>query len=449
MKPTFRRRLIQSIALLMLLLSGSATAACNITITIPSALTSSDAVSWAACGSSGTTIQSALNHVAGQGGGSVKLTGPGSVLVRSPLVVGYATTLYGDSAVTYGMTLIGESNPPGCTYSSDGYRHFGCPIVRVSNLTANPPAGLHNATIWNLKFDGTTSGRPLTAPAVSIGNSKKVLVTNTYATGVRYMAYEVGNSPDTDLVHVSADLTKGTGAFVDTVSGAGIWIFRSNGTLVDSAQVFAIGHYNAGYPSSTNPTRDLVLVSGSSNVDIVGSLLKYTNTAGVYVTCDPTPTSDCPGSPANPRSSNITVWDNDIQYTRQHGIDIAYTDNADVLTNRIYDVGHAGIALAGVTGGDTRFNTIKRSGKETVKLPTQSYGALLILEGTNNLTVSDNHFYGSTPAGQTRYSVFFQPWSGTPAQTGNQVINNQLWAGTSGYIGGASAGNTISPNTLN
>lgn len=379
----------------------------------------------------------------------MKLTGPGTVLVRNPLVVGYGTTLYGDNSTSYGMTLVGDNNPPACTYSSDGYRHFGCPIILVNNLTLSPPPGTHNATVWNLKFDGSIPNRPLTGPAVSIRNSTRVLVTNTYATGVRYIAYEVGNSPYTDLVHTSADLKKGTGAFVDGVSAAGIWLFKSDDSLVDSAQIYAYDYYAAGYPGAANPTRDLVLVSGSSNVSVVRSQLKYTNTASVYVTCDPTPSSDCPGNPANPRSSNITIWDNDIQFTRQHGIDIAYTDNADVLTNRIYDVGHAGIAVAGVVGGDILFNTVMRSGKETINLPTQSYGALLVLEGTTGITVSSNDFYGSPIAAQTRFSIFFQPWSGTPSQTSNVVTNNQLWRGTSGYIGGATAGNTIAPNSFN
>jgi hypothetical protein len=417
-------------------------AVCNIDITVPSALTPSDNVAWTGCATSGTTIQSALDRVASQGGGAVKLKGTGTVLVRAPLNVGYKTTLYGDTIGTYGMTLVPGANVPTCTPGS--YRPFNCPLVRVNGLSTPPAAGGRNAEVWNLKFQGS-AGYALTAPAVSVNNSTHVHLTNLYAVGARYNAFEIGNSLYSNLSYVSADLEKGSGAPVDSGGAAGIWILLSKKTVVDRAQIFAPGHYNAGYPSASNPPRDLVAVHGSEDVDIIHSNLKHTNAAAVFVNrCDGS-TPVCTGSNANKRSKRVTVWDNDVQYTRQHGLDIAYTDSPFVYTNRISDIGHAGIALAAVTGGEVMFNTSQRTGKEASNLPTQSYGVLLIKWGTNSVLVQQNHLYGTT-ALIARSSVYFESWFGSPAQTSNTITSNSLWKGTSGWFGGTTAGNTISPN---
>ena len=279
-------------------------------------------------------------------------------------------------------------------------------------------------------------------------------ITNVYALGVRYIGLALIDSPDAVLTYVSVDLAKGTGANADLFSGSGIWTMRSNNTLIDHAQIFASGYYYAGYITASNQPRDLVAIHGSSGSQVVHSNLKYTNAAAVYVTCDNTASSnnDCPGEPSpgsfGTRSSNITIWDNDIQNTLQHGIDVAYTDNPSILTNRIQWTGHAGIALGWVGSGTLTYNSIQNTGTETLNRPTESYGAVLLLQGTNNMTITNNTIYGPTQAGETRYAVYFRPWSGSPAQTGNNVSSNTLFTGTSGWIGGATTGNTTAPNTL-
>jgi hypothetical protein len=450
--PLMKKCLIAS-AFALSACATSAFASCNITITVPTSLTPADNLYWAGCGTNGTSVQTALDTVAGQGGGAVMLTGPGTLLVRKPLVVGYATTLYGDSSKPYGMTLVGDStaaNTACASSATTGARTMDCPIVRVPNLS-NPPAGgaSNNATVWNLKFDGTIAGKLLTAPAVSVESSNSVLVTNTYVTGARYIPYVVSSSPTTTLSYVSADLAKGSGTGSDG-TGSGIWVNLSNNTIVDHANIFAVDNYGLGYPTSANPPRDLVAVYGSDNVTVRHSKLMYTNAAAIFINrCDASSTSTCTGNDINRRSSNVTVWDNDVQYTRQHGIDVAYTDTPTIVTNRIADVGHAGIALANIRGGVFSYNTVQRTGNETFYLADQSYGAILVKWGTASMSATGNQIYGNTVSGSTRYSVYFETLAGWPNPVNNALTNNTLWPGTSGYFGGSVSGNITTPNAQN
>jgi len=438
------------LAIGLLASATSAFASCNITITVSNPLTPADNLYWAGCGTNGTNVQGALDVVASQEGGSVMLTGTGSLLVKKPLVVGYATTLYGDNSKSYGMTLVGDitSANSGCAPSTTGARTLDCPIVRVTNLTNAPPNGATtNATIWNIKFDGTVAGKPLTAPAVSIENSNSILITNTYVTGSRYIAYAVSSSPSTTLSYISADLVKGSGIGSDG-AGSGIWVNLSNNSIVEYATIFAVDNYNAGYPTSSNPPRDLVAVYGSDNVTVRHSKLINTNAAGIFVyRCDAS-SSTCPGGSANRRSSNITLWDNDVQYTRQHGIDVAYTDTPTIVTNRISDVGHAGISLANVQGGTLQYNTLQRTGNEAVNLADQSYGAILVKWGAASVSATSNQIYGSSVGSSLRYSVYFEALTGWPNPSNNSFTSNSIWTGASGYFGGSVSGNTTSPNTL-
>lgn len=381
-------KLIKIILLVLVCATGAARAGCNITVPVAAPLTPSDTAAWTGCGTQGKGIQQALDRVAAQGGGAVQLSGPGTVLVQAPLSLGYKTTLHGDARRPWGMTLV-PGAPPSCR-TAEGFRHFNCPLVLVKHLSVAPEPTGRNATIWNLKFDGSQPQRPLTSPAVAVRHSAHVAIENTYVAAARYMAYEVFGSTDVDLRYVAAEFAHAPAAEVGSRGGAGVWIAGSQDVVVEYARLSAAAAYAGGYPrrppwDTVENTRELIAIYGSDDTQVLNSTLMYTNTAAIYL-------AECPPPLCGQRryNRNAVVANNSIQFTRQHGIDIAHSQEVKIRANRIRDAGHAGVALAAVKGAEMTANRIERTGNETAREPLESRGAILLKWGTSGVDVRGN-----------------------------------------------------------
>ena len=323
----------------------------------------------------------------------------------------------------------------------------GCPIIFVINQQANPSSGA-NVKIWNFDFDGTVSGKPLAAAAIALSNTNKVLITNSSVRGDRKLGIQIANSTATTVQYVTMEMVRSTGAEDD--GGAGIWVTLSQNTIIQYNSISSPTYYAAGLPNddyrvpSTSPhTMDLVSVIGSSGTRVQHNTITYGNTAGIYLT-DCNPSNGCTSSTTLVRDSNSLVWDNDISYFRQHALDFAHCDSTVVQNNRVSYAGDAGLQMGDCTNATVNNNTISSVAQNPVYYTPR--GALYFLWGTSNSIVMNNYFHG----GAAKYAVSFKAGSegyGNPSN--NSVTGNNLWTGTSGYIGGATSGNSISPNTLN
>jgi hypothetical protein len=416
-------------------------ASCALVINVNSQLAPAENIPWAGCNSTGVGVQSALDHVASLGGGEIKLTGSGSVLVGPALKVGNRTTIYGDpSRAPYGMTMIGAN----CGSSS--YR--ACPIFLVQNQTSSSNNGGANIVIQNLDFDGTNSSFPLVAPAVDIQNSNKVRVLSSRIRGARRFGITVLKSTDIFIQSLSLDLVRSSSG--EPEGGAGIWITQSVRTTLENSTITE-QYYLAGLPqgdsrasASAPPTMDVVASYGSTNTVIHHNTIKYGNTAGIYIAACTDPGTCSPVGTSTARDVGATLWDNDIQYQREYGIDIANADQVSVLTNRVSFVGDSPISLADVRNSSVQWNTLSEGSSNPTTIDGLPKSTLYLQWGSTGNYVANNSIYG----GGAAYTVFFQgthPLYGSV--TSNQVINNSLWTGAIGHFGGAVNGNTIAPNS--
>jgi len=413
--------------------------------TSSSSLVAADAVSWAGCGTSGTSVQSALNAINSSGGGGLKLTGPGSLLVKAPLQIYNNTRFYGDPARSpYGMVLVGDNRTSSCS-SGGTFRHGNCPIIIVTDQNAY---SADNVTIWNIHFDGSRSGYPLSAPAVSVVRSTGVVIIYAKINGARTGGVSIRQSAGTNIKYLSLDMARSTSG--EPEGGAGVWIAQSTGTVLENSLIEGKPYYDAGLPVSdpnssagAAPTMDLVASYGSSGTVIRHNSISYSNTAGVYLAaCTAAVVCANPGW-NTAREVNATVWDNQIRYFRQHGIDVADTDDSHVDTNQVQNTGYASLALGNSHNNVVRYNTFVGSGS------VGSWDAgLLFLWGSSGNYVAANDIKGLNSS----YAVYFRAGNGAPVQNtdpqGNIVTGNNLWMGGAGYVGGVLPGNTYIPNNL-
>ncbi len=427
-------------------LSAEAGAACDLTIQVSSTNppTPADGVTWNGCGASGTSVQSALDRIQLSGGGSLKLSGPGTLLVKQPLRVYNGTQLYGDPARTpYGMKLIGENALSNCSIGG-GFRHPHCPVIKIENQLSTSSA--NNVVIWNLHIDGNSPGKPLSAPGVQISNSNNVLITYNRISGARTFGVAISDSDNTRVAYLTLEMVRKSGS--EPEGGSGVWIKQSDATVLEHSLITGPGWYAAGIPQgdyragpNAAPTMDLVAVYGSAGNTIRHNTITHGNTAAIYLAACEDPQVCSPVGYNAARVSSATIWNNDISYFRQHGIDVANTDQSYFFTNRVSNSGDSALAMGDAHYNEVRFNTFNGVGQSG---GTQD-GALKFLWASSNNLVSNNDIYGAG----SDYAVGFAtgaapPYAGSP--TANTVSGNNLWAGSLGYIGGATAGNVVSPN---
>lgn len=424
-----------------------ANATCDLSVpigTTSSSIVSADSVTWSGCGAKGTSIQTALNHVNASGGGSLKLTGPGALLVNRPLNVPNRTMLFGDpNRAPYGMRIIGENTSSSCA-PGGSHRHLHCPIIQVHGQSASASS---NVTIWNLEFDGSYPGKPLSAAAISIKNSSGVQVIYNRIQGARRMGITTSASTNTRINLLTLEMVRSTTG--EPEGGAGVWINQSFNTILENSFISGMQYYLAGLPSwdsrstpGAAPVMDLVASYGSTATTIRHNVIRYGNTAGVYLAaCESAPVCNPIGWNVA-REYSATIWDNDISYFRQHGIDIANTDQSSVLTNRVSNIGDSALALANAHYNTIKFNTLSKAAQNG-----GIRGVVHVLWGSTSNIIASNHIYGSGAP----YSVYFAAPSSSPYNSNsvnNRVTGNSIWRGNSGHFGGVTSSNTIVPNSL-
>ena len=428
----FKYRFLSLACLALLALVPKSIAACDITVNVPSQLTPAQSINWSASCGVGVGVQAALNAIESSGGGALLFTGPGSLLVTQSLSVGNNTTVYGDTSRTpYGMTIVGE-NSPGLSY-----RKVDDPIFIVSQKS--------NVTFWNLEFDGDQPGRPLCAQVIEIQNaSTNVLVVYCKVAGDRQIGVAIRDSSYVTVSYLTLIMRRSNGT--EPEGGAGIWMSSCHHCTIEHNEISSPTYYAAGPPVSDSnhwinaaPAMDLVASYGGRYNAFQHNNISSGNTAGIYLACLG-PQTSCP---AGGRELSPTVWNNTVHHFRQSGLDLASCDDLNVVTNRVYTIDRVPLSIADCHGGVVQWNTLYDGG---LLVPSgQVFGALYLLWGTSGIQATNNDIHG----GQDQFSVYIKAGSeGFPNCVNNTVTDNNLWAGLSGYFGGLSSGNVISPNNL-
>lgn len=405
--------------------------ACEITVNVPSQLTPAQSVNWSAPCGVGVGVQAALNAIESSGGGALLFTGPGSLLVTQSLSVGSNTTVYGDTSRTpYGMIVVGE-NSPGLSY-----RKQDDPVFIVSQKS--------NVTFWNLQFDGDQPGRPLCAQVIEINASTNVLIAYCKVEGARQLGVTIRVSSYVTVSYLTLTMRRSNGT--EPEGGVGIWMYSCQHCTIENNGISSPTYYAAGPPDSdpnhwvnAAPVMDLVASYGGRYNTFRHNQITSGNAAGIYLACLG-PQTNCP---ASGRELSPTVWDNTVHHFRQSGLDLASCDDVNVVTNRVYTIDHVALGLADCHGGVVQWNTFYDSG---LLVPDGLvFGALYFLWGTSGIQATNNYIDG----GQDDFSVYIKAGSeGFPDCMNNTITNNNLGAGLSGYIGGLTNGNVISPNDL-
>lgn len=405
-------------------------------------------VSWNGCGTSGVGIQNAFEHVRARHFGTVRLTGPGAVVIERPLQLYSGLTLSGDPTNgQYGTRVIGVGLAADCI-SAGTYRHPNCRVIEVS-----AQQGSASTTISALDIIGNDTTRKITL-ALFISASRNVRIQNVRLIGASMGGVSIFRSQDVVMDKLALEMHRSGDARPE--GGAGVWITQSNYVTLQYSSISGVQYYNAGSPqgdhnanNTSAPTMDLVAVYGGSRNRIQHNSISYGNTAGIYVAaCEVTGTCD-PVGKILARPLDVVVWNNDVSHFQQHGIDIANADRLVCVTNRVVNAGYAGIAVADSNDGQYRFNTLSESNRRPW-IPGYQLGTLWFGRGSARNAVQQNDIYGTG----TNFAVYFNarfPWDTVEYPndpTANVITGNKLWSGTSGHFGGAINGNTIAPNTL-
>lgn len=419
---------------LMLVAIGSSSAiGCTISAnTGSSGLITDSALAWSGCGTSGYGVQGALNQISVSGGGTLQLTGAGGVLVTQPLTVYGGTAVSGDSSVgTYGTPIVGEAyrNSAGSCAYVGSYRDSTCPLFVVTSQSG--------VTLKYLDVQGDNAGRLLDV-AFQVQNSTAVTLSNTRVVGARFIAFELYQDSYSTVSNSYIEMRSGG---TDQPAGAGIWSLAGSNIQVTSNTITAPQFYSAGPPAGN--TMDLVAFYGGTNNTIDHNSISYSNTAGIYLALN--------GASGE---TNPTIWANSVDHFQQHGLDLANCTSPQVLTNTVSNTVQASLSLYACTNGTIEYNEFSDSFVSGFAITD---GAVWIDGGSTGNAIVNNYIYGTVlpgsglPGGSPNYDVMFgsaYDLPGTPAPTGNSVTGNYMWKGTTGYIGGSTAGNTTTPNGL-
>jgi parallel beta-helix repeat protein len=428
MNPDFLARLFVAAVLLA---GRSAQAACDLVLGAPNALTPADTIAWSGCSGSGTGVQSALDFVAEAGGGSVKLSGAGSLLVGSPLRVRNRTMLYGDPARSpYGMVVVGD-NADGACNPGPAYRDRDCPVIQVFGQTASPVNGA-NITIYNLHIDGATPGRPLNN-AISVQHSNKVSIVYNRISGARWKGIEDANTVETMIDYLWLEMVRRTGPDPET-GGAGVWLSRSANTTLQHSIITSPTYFDTGVPDwdvrhgpNAAATMDLVSALGTTGTRIVGNTISASNAAGIYLAAD-----------LEARVSGALVANNTVANFRQHGIDLANCDHVDVTGNTVINAGDAGVSIADCHFGYFQGNTIAGAAQNTSYYSPR--GSFMLNWGSKDNTITGNDVRAGHNAEYSVYTASDNPEYGKTLR--NAFTCNNLTSGSMGVFGGELSGKT-------
>lgn len=415
-----------------LLAAGPSYAACDLVLPVSNPLTPADAIPWSGCGASGSGVQRALDLVANLGGGSVMLSGGGSLLVGAPLRIQNRTTLFGDPARTpYGMVVVGDNADAACN-PGPAYRDRDCPVIQVFGQDA-APAGGANVTIFNLDIDGGTPGRPLNN-AISVLQSTGVAILYNRIRGARWKGIEDANTNGTRIEYLTLDMVRRTGPDAE-VGGAGVWFSRSANATLANSFIASPTYFETGVPDwdsrhgpNASITMDLVSAQGTTGTRIVGNTLLASNTSGIYLSAD-----------VDVRVRSAFIANNTVTDARQHGIDLANCDNVEVTGNVVTNAGDAGILIADCHGGYFQGNTIAGAAQNATYYAPR--GSFQLSAGSSDNTITGNDVRAARNAEYSVYSFSDNPAYGPTAR--NAFTCNAMVSGTLGMFGGVPSGKTV------
>lgn len=183
-------------------------------------------------------------------------------------------------------------------------------------------------------------------------------------------------------------------------------------------------------------THELIGAYGSQRNMIAHNRLSFTNTAAIYLARFCTKANagyDCPDANLI-RSSDNVIWNNDIQFTRELGIDLETADRVQVLTNRVRNTDSAGIALADTHGGVLSYNVFSRTGlvplSQFGKRDGQRFGdagpmGAIYFNWKSTGNILSENIIDETFAD---YAVFFKD-VGAAETRNNQVVTSGPWTG--------------------
>ena len=435
----------------MLMASNSAAATCDVSINLGfnrqiMAVSAKD-VYWKGCGG-GKGVQAALSALGLSGGGNLTFTGNNVLLVEEPLYVFAGTTVRGDANDSFQVTIAGANQTfsNGCT-SGGNSRSVDCPIFVVQDQFVENKV----TTFYNIKFIGRGFGTKLLAPAIQIQGSSNVAVAYVQIQDAHKRGISVFGSaahPRPSLISISyltMNMIIGESP-IESGGGYGVYLRSCDDCEVRNSYIDAYPYFATGVPPCTNgnmpncaPAMDLIASYAGNRTSIHQNHLYWTNTAGIYLSWY---------APQAGRELSSLVWGNVIEGTRENGIDVANLTGGSILSNTVSNCGFSCLSLSDTYNTSVMYNILSNSGG----IGSFLSGTLTLTCASSANTVSDNEIRGPAAA----HAVFFDALqhvtygdfcsSNQEAASGNTVINNVLWKGSVGHLGGEVGLNSATPN---
>ena len=411
----------------LVLLPFTSLAALDLTIQVPGELTSASSLG----------LQERLNLIARSGGGTLTLTGAGSLLVdvrRSSrhgkvravqLQLGNGVRLRGDGDAHeggYGMTIVGSPD--------DGASFRTIPIVSLDRS--------QSAAVDNILFEGDRAGYILCAAAIAAYGSKGAIVTHVSIQGSRRFGIAAKAASYLTIQDLDVILKRATPGSAEPEGGAGVWCAECDHAILDSSRIYSYDYYNSGPPGNSGdprvgvqtapetadpiqppynaPAIDLVAFYDGSNNAIRRCHIGYGNSAGIFLAKD-----------TGRGETGDLVWDNTIDHVRQNGLDIASCENCVILANTVTNCDLSDLLLAFTTNARVEHNTLDTSGRwpntwmDSGNLHGAGIGSLELLGNAIGSQIGAN----TIRASYSQYAIWFWYYQGVPAS--NTVTANQMW----------------------
>ncbi len=417
-------------------------AALDLAIQVPSKLTPASSL----------RVQEKLDLIARAGGGTLTLSGTGSLLVdlsrkprngrphQVPLRVGKGVRLKGDGesqeAGGYRMTIVGSPD--------EGQSFRTVPVVSLDRS--------ESATVDGILFDGRQTGYILCAAAITAYYSRSAAITHVTIQGSRKFGVAAKGASYLTIQDLDLTINRATPGSTEPEGGAGIWCAECDHVVLDSSRIYSYEYYKAGPPSGSGdaragtqtppetadpitapynaPAMDLVAFYDGSNNAVRRCRIGYGNAAGIYLAKD-----------TGGGETGDLVWDNTVDHVRENGLDIAGCTNCFVLSNTVTNSELSDLLLAFTTNARVENNTLDTSGRWPItwqaagNLNGAGIGSLELLGHTIGSKINGNVIHAS----YSPYAIWFWYYGGVPAS--NTVTANQMWrSGSNPCIGSGGEG---------
>jgi parallel beta-helix repeat protein len=412
------------ILLVFIFFMNSSKASVSFTIPVTNALTKAETVQWVCPPDSGTGLNSAINYASGKGGGTITLSGSGSLLVSNTIAMKNNVTLSGPSPESP-FSIIG-ANTSGYSYRKAS--HF---VIQATNCT--------NIAIQYLSLDGDISGYGCAGPMIKFKGCTNVTLLGSEIISQRSGVFTELSSN----VHIASNNITITlsGTDQDDAGGAGVWIntctdCEAVSNFIDSYEVWEAGPANwrsDAWETSVGACDHVAIYGKSRNILVSGNTFQYGNAAAVYV--------------KGVTNGLIRIQDNMCSNFRENGIDISQSTHLLMSGNTVQHTASAGITLAReVTGCIVRDNEVSHNSQGVGQPSPPTWNApCTVWRGAYANAIYNNTFDGSAES-YCVYGVNLPHYDGFPDSVDNIVEDNMVYSGTADYYGGWS--NSVSDNYL-